>query len=91
MKHTFKKPYTFEGKEYAELEFDIEAMSGADYAAAKKQFAKSGNFVAVPNADSEFCACLLSRICKLPLEFFEQMPVKEYCKITQEVSNFLLA
>lgn len=91
MKYTFTKPYEFEGKTYNELEFDLEGMKGSDFAEAKKQFAKMGNFAAVPSADSEFCAVLLSRLAKVPLEFFEGLPVKDYCALTQSVSNFLLA
>lgn len=90
MVYTFEKPYEFEGKTYNELEFDLEGMKGADFAAAKRQFAKSGSFVAVPTADSEFCAVLLARLTKQPLEFFESLPVKDYCSLTQSVSNFLL-
>lgn len=91
MEYKFEKPYNFEGKEYNELKFDLEGMKGADFAAAKKQFAKMGNFAAVPSADSEFCAVLLSRLANVPLEFFEGLPVKDYCALTQSVSNFLLA
>ena len=90
MKYTFIKPYEFEGKTYTELDVDIEGMTGADFAAAKKQFTKEGNFVALPAADTEFCACLLARLTKQPLEFFEHLPVKDYCALTQSVSNFLL-
>lgn len=91
MIYTFNKPYEFEGKEYKEIEFDLEGMKGSDFAEAKKQFTKAGNFVALPSADSEFCACLLAKLTKQPLEFFEQMDVKDYCAITQKVSNFLLS
>ena len=90
MKYTFIKPYEFEGKEYKELEFDLEGTTGADFAAAKKQFAKEGNFVVLPSADTEFCICLVARLTKQPLEFFEQMPVKDYSALAQNVSNFLL-
>lgn len=91
MTYTFAKPYEFEGKTFDKLEFDLEGMTGADFAAAKKQFAKAGNFAAVPAADSEFCAVLLARLAKQPQEFFDALPVKDYCALTQSVSNFLLA
>ncbi len=91
MLYKFGKKYTFEGVEYEQLEFELDNLTGADFAAAKKEFAGGGNFAAVPSADSEFCAVLLARVCKLPREFFAQMPVNDYCKITQMVSNFLLA
>jgi hypothetical protein len=90
MVYEFDKPYEFEGKTYNKLEFDLEGMTGADFAAAKRAFAKSGSFAAVPTADSEFCAVLLARLVKQPIEFFEGLPVKDYCALTQSVSNFLL-
>lgn len=91
MDYKFSKPYVFEEKTYEKLECDLESITGADIAAVKKQFAKGGGFAAVPAADSEFCALLLARVAKQPIEFFESLPAKDYCGITQEVSNFLLA
>lgn len=90
MEYVFSKPYNFEGKEYQSIEFNIENLKGSDIAAAKRQFAKEGNFVAVPAADSEFCALILSKVAKQPLEFFTELPAKDYFAITQQVSNFLL-
>lgn len=91
MEYKFSKPYEFNGTEYETLEFDLESLTGADIAAVKRQFNRAGNFSAVPTADSEFCALILSRVAKQPLEFFNGLPAKDYCAITQEVSNFLLA
>ena len=58
--------------------------------AAKKEMTGAGIFAPVPASDSDFCAILLARLCKLPREFFSAMPAKDYAKLTQEVSNFLL-
>ena len=91
MKYVFSKPYIFDDKEYKEIEFDLDALTGADYAAVKKDFARGGNFAALPQADSEFCARILERVAKKPLAFFQNLPVKDYCGITQEVSNFLMS
>lgn len=91
MTHKFKKPYVFEDKEYKEIKFDLEALKGSDIAAAKREFAATGNFSAVPAADSEFCALVLARACKLPKEFFDNLSAKDYCALTQQVTNFLLA
>ena len=37
LKHTFKKPFNFEGVEYTELEFNFEGLSGADLIAQTKE------------------------------------------------------
>lgn len=91
MEYTFKTPFEFEGKEYKSLTFNLEDLKGSDIAAAKKQFTAAGNFSALPSADSEFCALILARLTKLPVEFFNDLPAKDYCALTQSVSNFLLA
>lgn len=88
-KYEFEKPYEFEGKEYESIEFDLESLKGSDISAVKKQFALEGNFSVVPAMDSDFCALLLARVTKQPLEFFMEMPAKDYNKLTQQVSNFL--
>lgn len=90
MKYVFTKPYLFEEKEYKEIDLDLESMKGADFAAAKKRFTSGGNFAAMPAADSEFCAMIGAQVAKLPIEFFTGLPAKEYVKLTQEISNFLL-
>lgn len=89
MKYVFGKPYEFEGKEYESIEFDLEGLKGSDISAVKKQFAAAGNFSVLPAMDSDFCALILARVTKQPLEFFTEMPAKDYCQITQQVGNFL--
>lgn len=91
MKHTFAKPYKFEDQEFTELEMDLDSLTGKDISAAKRQWALAGNFSPVPASDMDFCAALAAQASKQPLEFFEQMPAGEFTKITQAVSNFLMA
>lgn len=91
MKHVFDKPFNFEGAEYKELDLKLDALTGQDISAAKREWAAAGNFSPVPVADSDFCAAVAAKACKLPIEFFYALPAKEYTKLTQAVSNFLLA
>lgn len=91
MKFEFKKPYVFEGKEYKEIEVDIDALTGDDMSAAKKEYAADGNFTLIPATDWDFCILVAARATQQPLEFFKRMPAKEYCKLATGVSNFLLA
>lgn len=88
-KYTFEEPYEFEGKTYEHIEFDLKSLKGSDISAVKKQFTDEGKFSAFPTLDSDFCAYILARVSKLPIEFFTEMPAKDYCKLTQQVSNFL--
>ena len=90
MKHTFSKPYTFDGVEHTELEIDLDSLKGKDISAAKRAWALAGNFSPVPASDMDFCAALAAQASKQPVEFFEELPAGEYTKITQAVSNFLM-
>lgn len=91
MKHVFAKPYEFEGKTYDAVEFDLDSLKGSDISAAKREFTATGNFSPLPTTDYDFCAILLARMTKHPVEFFTELPAREYCALTQKVSNFLIA
>ncbi len=93
MQYEFKQPYKFEDAEWTELEVPVEDMTGAQFLAAKRAFVK-----AHPDAnpvsmvfDQEFCVFLMARICKQPLEFFEQMPANEMVPLCTKVAGFLLS
>lgn len=90
MKIELSKPYSFDGVEFTAVELDLDSMTGRDVSAAKKEWTRQGNFAAVTAADIDFCAFLAARACKQPVEFVEGLPAKDYCKLAQEVSNFLL-
>jgi len=89
-RYTFSKPFEFEGKTYEFIEYDLNGLKGSDIAKVKREFNKAGNFSVIPAMDSEFCALILAKVAKLPLEFFNELPAKDYCSLTQEVGNFLM-
>lgn len=90
MKIELSKPYSFDGVEFTAVEMDLDALTGRDVSAAKKEWVRQGNFSAVTAVDIDFCAYLAAKACKQPMEFVEGLPAKDYCKLAQEVSNFLL-
>lgn len=91
MRYEFKKPYDFEEVTYIELVYDLDSLTGADISAAKRQWAAAGNFSPLPTTDADFCVYILAKVTKKPIEFFTEMPARDYCGITQQVSNFLMA
>lgn len=91
MKHVFSKPFEFEGKEYKEIDIKLDALTGRDISVAKREWAGDGNFSPVPASDQDFCVAVAAKASKLPIEFFYALPAREYTKLTQAVSNFLLA
>lgn len=90
MKYVLSKEYEFEGKKYTEIDLNIEEMTGKDVAAAKRMWSRAGNYSPLMTADMEFCMCLAAKSAKLPIEFMEGLPAKDYCAIGQQVSGFLL-
>lgn len=89
--YKFKEPYEFEGKQYEQIEIDLSGLKGADISAAKKAWSSEGNFAVLPTLDYDFCAQLLARVSKQPIEFYTEMCARDYCALTQQVSNFLMS
>lgn len=90
MKFTLSKPYAFEGKEYTELDLDLDALTGRDVALSKREWSRSGGYTPLVTFDLEFCAYLGAKAAGLPFEFVEKLPAKDYCLLSQTVSNFLM-
>ena len=88
-RYTFETPYEFEDQTYEYIEYDLNKVKGYDISAVKKQFNLDGNMSFLPTMEPDFCAMLLARVTKQPLEFFMGLPAKDYCKLTQQVGNFL--
>lgn len=90
-KYVLSKEYEFEGQKYTEVEINLDALTGRDVSAAKREWSRLGNFSPLMASDTDFCAFLAAKAAKLPYEFMSGLPAKDYCGIAQEVSNFLLA
>lgn len=90
MEYKFSKPYEFEGTKYESIELDLDKLSGEDMDEIQVQLTAEGYIMAVPAADTKLCAMLAARAAKKPFEFIKKLPVKDYLKITQEISIFLL-
>lgn len=92
MKHIFSKPIKFEdGPEIKEIEIDLDGINGYDISEVKKQFSAAGNFSPILATDTDFCIMMAARKSGKPIEFFKELPGKDYLAIAQGVQNFLLA
>ena len=80
----------FEGQKYTEIELNLDVLTGKDVSAVKREWARAGNISPLVAVDTDFCVYLAAKAAKLPIEFMENLPAKDYCAIGQEVSNFLL-
>jgi hypothetical protein len=86
----FNKPYSFEGKEHEKVDLTgLESLKGKDLIDADKIFQKSGQFEPVKEMSAAYTFILASRASELPVEFFENLPIKESAKIKNMVAGFL--
>jgi len=88
----FKKPYTFEGKEYTEIDLSgIEDMTGDQLIFAHRQFAKSKGVSLTPELDPGYAAIVGSLVTGKPVEFFRSLPAKELAKVKRVISGFFFS
>ncbi|MCM1245911.1 MAG: phage tail assembly protein [Roseburia sp.] len=86
----FKKPYVFEGETYEKLDLSkLEDMTGKDYVKIEKMLRMAGVTTLNPETTPEGVYMYASQAAGLPVEFFENLPLKETKKIKAAVVNFL--
>lgn len=91
MLHTFKKAYTWNDKEYTELDIPVENITTVDYEKAEMQFrALNPNFTGVVELESGFMKQIMVNACELPAEFFNGLPANEFIRLKMAVQGFLL-
>ena len=87
-----KKPFTFEDKEYTEIDLTaLEDITAADMIATNKYMDRTsaGTVSIMPEASLEYACVLASKAAKLPIEFFTSLPPKEAIKVKNKVMGFL--
>lgn len=87
----FKKPFVFEDKKYTSVDLNgLEDLTGTDMKEVEKMLREMG--VSSFQADFSVEGALLyaARAAKLPVEFFEVLPLKEARKVKVKVQNFFL-
>lgn len=86
----FKKPYTFDGKEYTEVDLSgLEETTAADLAAVGKIVTKLGVVSPMPEMSMEFCLHMAARVAGQKVEFFKGLPAGEAIKLKNIVTGFL--
>ena len=90
MKIALSKPFNYEGKEYSDLNLDIENMTGEDLEAAERILRATGDTPVVPELSKAYQAILAAKAAQVPKEMIRALPAKDYSKITMAVGNFLM-
>ncbi len=91
MLRKLSKVYTYEGKEYLELNLDLEDMTTEQYEQAEREFkALNPAFNGALESETGFIKLVLTKAGKLPHGFFDKLPAYEFVKLKYAVQTFLL-
>lgn len=85
----FSKSYSFEGKDYTEIDLsDIKNLTGKDLTAAEQIFASSGNMAPITEMSIGYACIIAHKATNKPKEFFENLPANEAIKVKNVVMGF---
>lgn len=88
----FKKPYTFDGKQYNEVDLSgLEDATAKDLEAVGRILEKQGKGMnpATMEMTMGYAQLLANRVTGLPMEFFKNLPAKEAMALKTTVVGFL--
>lgn len=93
---TFKKPYKFEGKEYASIDLSgLDDLSAGDLEVCERRAVRRGDESLMVNPVKEsnliYCEEVAARATGKPVEFFRQLPAREMNKVKYAVMGFMIA
>lgn len=88
----FKKPVTYNGKEYSKLAFDFDKLTGLDGLAIEEELQMMNKAVIVPALSGEYLVRMAARACteRIGADIFNYMSLKDYNRIRSAARSFLL-
>lgn len=85
----FSKPYVFEDDTYEGLDMScLENLTTDDLTEIEKKFYKQGIASFNPENTATYAKIVAWKATGLPIEFFNQLPIKDMMKIKSRVVNF---
>lgn len=89
----FKKPFSYDGVTYEELEFDFDGLTGADSLEIEREMNRMGTQLAVPAFSGEFITRMCARACTSPIgkDAWKNMSIRDWHKLRAKARNFLMA
>lgn len=88
----FRKPFTFEHKEYTEVDMSgLEDLTGMDLVEVGKKYGRGNNVALYQEYEADFAFALAARATDLPIELFYSMPIKDGIQVKEYVSHFFLS
>jgi len=89
--HKFKKPFTYQGKTYAELTFDFDSLHGQDSLDIMRELQVRGETVIVKTMSDPYLMCMAAKACsgQIGSDAFALMKLKDHNKILGAARAFL--
>lgn len=97
--HTFKKPFTYEGRTYEKLTFYWDGLSGKDSVAIERELLGRGLTTVIAELTPEYLAAMAVRACTyrnddgfrtVTVDTLYAMPLREFRRICAAARSFLL-
>ncbi|MDE7243591.1 MAG: hypothetical protein K2O18_06405 [Oscillospiraceae bacterium] len=91
--HKLRKPFSYHGKEYEELSFDFDKLTGKDFLAIGREMQALRLLMSDPSVNMDFQLRVATRACteKLGPDALRLMPAFDFHCIIGAVRNFLLS
>lgn len=86
-----KKPIKINGEEVTEIEYDLDAITGADVQQVTQEMQKLNMVIAVPELDTNYHAMLFAKASGIDYTDMQRMSLKDYTTATGVVRDFFLA
>lgn len=89
----FKKPFSYEGVEYDELQFDFNSLTGRDSLDIERELNRIGQQLAVPAFSGEFIIRMAAKACTAPIgsDAMQYMSMKDWHRLRAHARNFLMS
>lgn len=88
--HKFKKPFEYEGKKYATLNFYFERLTGRDVITIENEMQANNEYALDPLISRSFQSKMASKAGGVGVDMLEALPMQEFNRITNAARNFLI-
>ena len=89
----FKKPFSYDGVDYDELQFDFEGLTGNDSLEIEREMNRMGQQLAVPAFSGDFITRMCARACTVPIgrDAWKNLSMRDWHKLRAGARNFLFS
>ncbi|RPF48261.1 hypothetical protein EDD70_1076 [Hydrogenoanaerobacterium saccharovorans] len=89
--HTFEKPFEYEEKQYTDMVFDFNKLTGRDMLDIEAEMQAQQDYVIAPEISRNFQAKMAAKAGKIGSDVLEQTPMKDFNRITNAARDFLIS